>query len=198
MKHKIIFIALIVIFIISIISPIYSHNYVKDFNAKEAAIELFDDVYTFSLKFDGDNLEAIRFRFGTYGLKNQKGVIHYKLVDSDNKVLIDKSKNISEIEDSHYINEYFDRQKDSSKKTYSFIISYDEYHKGDRLAIWGNLEGTEENFYANDTKYGLELFSKRNVRNAFVSWILLIVILIYACYLILEKDFKNEKRKINN
>ena len=195
MKHKIIFAVLLVLLVLSLIFPIYSHIYVKDFDGKETAIEIENETYTFSIKPKGDNLETFMFRLATYGEKYTKGKIHYKLVDNDNNTIFDVSKDLSDVKDSIYIEEAFERQKDSSNKTYSFIVYFDEYVKGQRVGIWGNDKGSPDNFLADNTGYGLELYTKENVPNTTISWFILIIIAIYTIYLILEKDFKDDKDK---
>ncbi len=194
-KSKLLLYVLLVIFVISLIFPLKSNVITKSYSGEITAIELKNEVYEFDVRASGDDFDAIIYRFCTFDTFGHKGRIHYKFVDENNNVLFENSEKISDIKTNVYRYQSFNRIKNSKDKLYKFIVYYDEYYDDETFGIWVNLNGDSNNYLVNDNKYGLELSSKADINNVTASWIILIIIVIDLAYLVLEKDYKDEKRK---
>ena len=189
MKNKLL-ICLLLFFVISIIFPIKSNLIKSNYNSLKTAIELKDEVYTFKFKVDGNNFSMMQFRFTNFDTDIHKSTIHYKLLDQDNNVIFEKSEKTSEIKTNEYRQEYFNKQTNSKNKYYTFMVYYDEYFEDETFGIWVSSKSSSDNYLQNDNRYGLELYTKRDVANITFSWLILISIVITYSNSVLRKDYK--------
>ena len=194
-KSKVLFCILVGIFVISLIFSLKSNLITKSYDGEITAIELKNEVYEFDIKPNGDNFNAIVYRFCTFDTFGHRGRIHYKFVEENNNVLFENSEKISDIKTNVMRTEGFEKIKKSKGKTFKFIVYYDEYYDDEIFGIWVNTNGNDSNYLVNDKKYGLQLSVKEDVNNVTFSWLLLIAVAIDFAYLLLEKDYKDEKRK---